>query len=120
MHAILAGAEIHRTDGHPFHDRLHLVEREAVRPAGIAVAESAGEITFVGKPEPERNSTVLRHGAPGGRRMTEFRHRSSTLLDQRTCRSVLGPGGVRLTFDSSKLTISLSKAEASVAPMCLA
>src|SRR5437879_6230511 len=49
MHAVLAGAEIHRSYGQPFHDCLYLIERKTIRASWIAVAEGAGEIACVGK-----------------------------------------------------------------------
>src|SRR5256885_602957 len=50
MHAVLTGAEIHRAYGQAFHDGLDLIQRETIGASWIAVAEGAGEITFVSKP----------------------------------------------------------------------
>src|SRR6266704_1734320 len=69
MHAVLTGAEIHRSYGQAFHDCLHLIQRETIRASWIAVAEAAGEITLVGKAEPERNTSIrCRHHTRSGRR----------------------------------------------------
>src|SRR6266446_1943309 len=57
MHAVLTSAEIHRAHGQTFHHCLHLIEGETIRASRIAVAEGASEITFVGKAEPERNTS---------------------------------------------------------------
>src|SRR5579872_401554 len=62
MHSVLASAEIHRADRKPFHNGLHLVQGETIGASRIAVAEGTGKITFVGKPEPERD-TFIRRGA---------------------------------------------------------
>ena len=63
MHAVLAGAEIHRAYGQAFHDCLHLIQGETIRASWIAVAEGAGEITLVGKAEPERNTGIRCHAS---------------------------------------------------------
>src|SRR5713226_10022821 len=69
MHAVLTGAEIHRPYGQAFHDCLHLIQGETIRASWIAVAEGAGEITLVGKAEPERNTGIrYRRYARSGRR----------------------------------------------------
>src|ERR1700730_3208555 len=68
MHAVLTGAEIHRPYGQAFHDCLHLIQGETIRASWIAVAEGAGEITLVGKAEPERNTGIWCHHARSGRR----------------------------------------------------
>ncbi len=60
MHAVLAGAEIHRPYGQAFHHGLHLIQRKTIRASRIAVAEGAGQITLVGEPEPERNTGIRR------------------------------------------------------------
>src|SRR5208282_4071095 len=41
MHAVLAGAEIHRTDRQSFHDRFHLIQREAIGAGWIPVTKGA-------------------------------------------------------------------------------
>src|SRR6266849_2507906 len=71
MHAVLTSAEIHRPYRQAFHDGLHLIQEETIRASRIAVAKSAGEITLVGKAEPERNTGIrcLHHARPGGRRL---------------------------------------------------
>jgi hypothetical protein len=51
MQAILTGAEIDRSHGHPFHHRANLLDRQAVGTAWIAVAEGTRQIAFVGKSE---------------------------------------------------------------------
>src|ERR1700690_2015546 len=56
MHAVLAGAEIHRTDRQSFHDELHLIEREAIRAGWITVAKRARKVALVGETEAERNT----------------------------------------------------------------
>src|SRR6266850_46715 len=68
MHAVLTGAEIHRAYWQAFHHCHYLIEGETIRSSRIAVAEGAGEITFVGEPEPERNTGIRRHRARCGRR----------------------------------------------------
>src|SRR6266403_4290342 len=68
MHAVLTSAEIHGAHGQTFHDCLHLIEGETIRASRIAVAEGAGEITLVGKAEPERNTGIRRHHARSERR----------------------------------------------------
>src|SRR5437762_12196189 len=54
MHAILARTQIHRTDRQPFHNGLHLSQRQAITARWISVAESAGKIALVGKRSEER------------------------------------------------------------------
>lgn len=61
MHAVLTGAEIHRSYGQAFHDCFHLIQGETIRASWIAVAEGAGEIALVGKAEPERNTGIRCH-----------------------------------------------------------
>ena len=58
MHAVLSGAEIHRPNGQAFHYCLHLIQGETISASWIAVAESAGEITLIGQPEPERDILI--------------------------------------------------------------
>ena len=41
MHAVLASAEIHRTDRQSFHDRFHLIQREAIGAGWIPVTKGA-------------------------------------------------------------------------------
>src|SRR5207245_2826664 len=67
MHAVLTGAEIHRPYGQAFHDCLHLIQGETIHASWIAVAEGAGEITLVGKAEPERNTGISCRARSGRR-----------------------------------------------------
>src|ERR1700745_2938282 len=60
VHAVLAGTEIHRAHGQTFQHGLHLTQAKTIRASRIAVAKGAREITFVGEPEPQRNSS-MRH-----------------------------------------------------------
>src|ERR1700728_223138 len=68
MHAVLPGAEVHRPYRQAFHHCLHLIRGETIRASWIAVAEGAGEITFVGKAESERNTYRWCHVRFGRRR----------------------------------------------------
>jgi hypothetical protein len=59
MHTVLTGAEIHRAHREPFHDCFHVMQGKTVNAAGIPIAERTREITFVCKPDPERNPSVV-------------------------------------------------------------
>src|SRR5262249_13184608 len=58
MHSVFTCAQVHGPNGKTLHHGFDLVERQAVRPRGIAVAKRAGQIAFIGKPESECNSTL--------------------------------------------------------------
>src|SRR5260221_2901274 len=76
MHAVVTSAEIHGSYRQAFHDGLHLIQEETIRTSRIAVAKSAGEITLVGKAEPERNTGIrcLHDARSGGRRLSYVIH----------------------------------------------
>ena len=85
MHAVLAGAKIHRAHGQAFHDCLHLIQRETIRASRIAVAKGAGEITLVGQAEPERNTGIARHARSGRRRPGYVVHAPSFITESARC-----------------------------------
>ena len=68
MHPVLARPEVDGADGQSFHHGLHLIQRKAVGAAGIAVAEGAREVAFVGKAKSERNTGIRRLRERAGKR----------------------------------------------------
>jgi hypothetical protein len=58
MHSVFTGAQVYGAHWEALHDGLDLIEGEAVGASGIAVAEGAREIAFVGETEPDRNASV--------------------------------------------------------------
>src|SRR5215469_1082314 len=66
MHAVFAGAQIHRAHGQSFHDSLYLIRGETIGTGRITVAKGTREIAFVGEPEAERNSSISQLRARSG------------------------------------------------------
>src|SRR5215813_1534841 len=80
MHTVLTRAQIYRADRQACHHCLHLFEVQPIYARGIAVAERAGEVTFVGQAEPECEFSGRRRANEGSARCDvscRLRHYSS-------------------------------------------